>query len=414
MRNSFQLLLIFGVFIFSMGCKEDPSFLGRNILPSGDDLKVKIDTSIVIDAYTITGRKVVTSLNNYFPVGSLKDSIFGYSTAGLIAQYQPAYLNTPGVINSIDSAMITLTIKKAYGDSITTQTIRIYELTEILDLDTFYYSDFDISDKYNLTEMGSTTFSPQDSFIRIKITNESYFNRFFIQPDSIYQDLEDFTRIFKGFYFKVDNVTGGGGYSLLDLDADSSHIDLYYNGSSDYVMFFSSNVIRFNVYTHDYESYPINDHLNLPGSNDSVLFIEGLSGVSVKLKFPFIDTFLVNKKVAINRASLIIPVDQTSNISENNYPEQLMLFKLLENDDYEYLYDYKINSSYFDGKYNKSEKAYVINIGLHLQNYLNRKIENSELVIVSYTSNETPNRVIIKGAVGVKPKIMLKVTYTEI
>ena len=50
--NSVQVLLISVFFLFSGGCDEDPSFLGRRILPSADDMKVKVDTSVVINAFT--------------------------------------------------------------------------------------------------------------------------------------------------------------------------------------------------------------------------------------------------------------------------------------------------------------------------------------------------------------------------
>ncbi len=396
------------------GCQEDPSILGRDILPSEDNFYVKIDSSVVINAYTITGKNVVTSLNQYLPIGSLKDSIFGFSTAGMVAQYLPISPTPPNSIVSIDSFLITLNITRAYGDTLTPQTVRIYGITETLPTDTLYYSDFDVNGKYDLDELGSSVFSPDDSTIKIRITNENYLNRFFVLPDSVYERITNFTQEFKGFYIRTDNVTEGGGYAIINPYVDGSKIEMYYNGSLKYSMYFSPYVPVFSVFTNDYENYPVSNHLDQPGLNDSILFIEGLAGVSVRLSFPQLDTFLNNKRVAINKATLIIPADfKTANISENNFPSKLMLFRLSDNGEYNYLYDYKISSSYYDGTYYKSKKAFIINIGLHLQNYLDRKIENSDLILVSYSSSESPERLIIKGTGSLKPKIMLQVTYTE-
>ena len=423
----FFFLTVFTVGIFNIsGCKEDPSILGRDLLPPGDAMTVRIDSSMVISAHTITGKNIITTSNNYFPIGSMKDSVFGFASAGIVSHYIPVSLLTaPSTIINVDSIVLTLGIAGSYGDSVSSQTVRVYDLNEKLRWDTLYYSDYDVSGKYSLDELGSASFTPQDSIITILLTNGDYQFSFIGNVDSIYENALNFVNKFEGLYIRTDNVTAGGGFTLIDLNSVSTSLDMYYNGistgvaSEKYTMYFASKTSRFNVYEHDYTSYPVSRNLDVEGSNDSVLFIEGLAGVSVKLKFPQIDTFLQNKKVAINKATLIVPVESISfgNIPESNYPDRLMLFQVKENGDYNYVYDFRLNDPYFGGTYDKVKKAFVFNLGLHLQSYLNPLNTNkpiSDLVMVSYASNDSPNRVVLKGVGGTSSKIKLLVTYTEI
>jgi hypothetical protein len=411
-------LAVFITIVFSFtGCKEDPSLLGRDILPPGDNMYVKIDSSTFVSAYSVSGKHIVTTANTNYPIGCIKDSIFGYSTAGIVAQYIPTALAPPNVVLSVDSIFLTLSIAGSYGDTVTPQTIRVYELTEQLRRDTVYYSDYDITGKYDLVELGSALFSPKDSVIKIRLTREDYLGRFIALNDSVYETIDNFVNVFKGFYIKTDDVSEKGGFAIINSQVLSTRLDMYYNyggtGSNSYTMYFAASVAKFNVFSHDYNSYPVKNHLDVPG-NDSILFIEGLAGVSVRLKFPDLDTFLVGKKVAINKASLFIPVENsvfgTQNV--NNFPVNLMLFMLEDNGDYHYLDDYIISNGYFSGIYDASKKAYIFNIGLHLQSYIARKSENRDLILVSYRSSDSPNRVVLNGTGGKKSKMKLMVTYT--
>ena len=416
----FVFLAVSTAFFTFSGCKEDPNMLGRGILPPGDDMFVKIDSSAVVEAYTIRGKHIVTTGNSLHPLGSLRDSVFGYSTAGIVAQYRPTALTAPSTVVSIDSVFLILKITRAFGDSINPQTVRVFELTEQLPLDTVYYSDYDVTGKYDTEEIGSATFTPNDSIIIIPLLRQDYASKFIAQPDSVYEKIDNFISVFKGFYIKTDNVADKGGYAMINFQLLSTRMDVHYNGgvltSNLYTFYFANDVAKFSVFDHDYTSYPVSNNLDLSESNDSVLFVEGLAGVSVRLKFPAIDTFLTGAKIGINKASLVIPVERLDlgSADETTYPSTLMLFKLKNDGEYGYLEDYIINKSYFNGFYDVTKKAYVFNIGLYLQSYIGRKIDNSEFVLVSYTSSETPNKVVLKGTTGSKGRIKLFVTYTQL
>ena len=414
-------LTILIVAIFSItSCKEDPTLLGRNILPVGDDLIVRIDSSTSIDAHTISGKHIVTSLNNFHILGSMEDSIFGKSSAGLVTQFIPSILTSPGAVLGVDSMFLTLAIAGYYGDSVMQQNISVYELTDEFSADSLYYSDYNLTGKYNLIPLGTATFSPKDSLIKIILTDTDFLNRFINQNDSIYTVASNFTKVFKGFYIKTDAVTEGGGYAIINTSLLSSRLDMHYIYGTElsnwYTMNFVGSVAKFNVFSHDYTSYPVNVNLNNSTSNDSVLFVEGLAGVTVKLKFPALDTFLTNKKVVINKASLIVPVENIvfGNLPEKNLPSRLILFKIDPSGNYQFLSDYIIGSNYFNGNYDVNKKAYIFNISLHIQSYLTSKSENSELLLANFSSHESPNRVVIKGVGGSNSKIKLIVTYTEL
>jgi len=418
----FLLTVFTSVLLYLTGCKEDPSILGIDIMPAKDHLFVKIDSSSAINAYTITGKHVVTTSNTFYPIGSMKDSIFGFANAGIVAQYIPVSTTAPSFIAYMDSMILTLDIARAYGDSLKPQTVRVYELTDDLRSDTFYYSDYNVTGNYFPEEIGSASFLPGDSVISIHLTNPDYFFKFIGKPDSIFEKAANFIKVFNGFYIKTDDVTNGGGFTLINPGSITTRLDMYYNGGEGgtssllYTMFLSSSVTKFSVYSHSYNTFPVSKNLDVVNANDSLLFVEGLAGVSVRLEFPQLETYFKDKKVAINNASLVVPVDNLTfgNLPEGNFPARLMLFQVYDNGDYDYLHDFRINNSYFGGTYDKVKKAFVFNLGLHLQSYLDRKIENTDLVMLSYSSNDSPNRVVLKGVGGKKSGLKLQVTYIEL
>jgi hypothetical protein len=272
------LVILSAVLLNLTGCKEDPSILGKDFF-SGDHLFVKIDSSAAINAYTITGKHVITTSNTFYPIGSMHDSIFGFGNAGIVAQYIPVSTDAPTFIAFIDSMILTLDISRAFGDSVKSQTVRVYELTDDLRSDTFYYSDYNLTGKYLPEELGSATFLPKDSVISIHLTNQDYFSNFVAKPDSVFEKAANFVKVFKGFYIRTDDVTNGGGFALINSNSITTRLDMFYNGGSggvsslQYTMYFSSTIPRFSVYSHNYITSPVSKNLDVENANDSIICI---------------------------------------------------------------------------------------------------------------------------------------------
>ena len=65
-----------------LSCEYNANELGTDILPPGDNVIVYYDTIFEIDAYTMTGKPLVTSevafdANTLMVLGSMQDTIIG-------------------------------------------------------------------------------------------------------------------------------------------------------------------------------------------------------------------------------------------------------------------------------------------------------------------------------------------------
>ncbi len=425
-RSIFSSGIVISLFIILNSCAKDPDNLGRDLLPSSDSIRVKIDSSTFVKSYTITGKRILSSSSEFYVLGSMKDSIFGYGRASLLTQFHPSILVSTDSIRTVDSLILYLSPANHYGDSLYSMTLRVYELNEKMRIDTNYFSDINPLEYYDpSSELANYTYTARDSIIRVKITDPAFINKFETMPDSIFKDKTDFAEKFYGLFLSADQVTEKGSYTYLNMSNSKTRLTMYYNGhengdtiSYGYEMSFTSLAAKANVFTHDYAGFPIAANLDLAESGDTLMYIEGIAGSSGRISFPQLDEWKGKGLISINKAELILPVDSLvfPSLSKDNYPLNLLLFSLGTDDVYDYLYDYRIDntSTYFDGSYNRLLNAYVFNIGLHLQSYISGKIKNSDLVIVSRKSNSAANRVILKGATAEKSPVKLKVTYTEL
>ncbi len=420
-RIAFSSGVLFSLIFLINACAKDPDNLGRDLLPSSDDIYVKTDSSTVISSYTISGKRILTSANELYVLGSQKDSIFGYSNASILTQFHPKLLISIDSLRSADSLVLYLSPANFFGDSLNEMTLRVHELNQKMTYDSSYFSDINPSEYYsNTSELAHTTFALGDSIIRVKIEDPEFLSKFESLPDSVFRDREDFEEEFYGMHISVDPVSEKGGFVYLNMSSLDSKLTFYYNGdtiSKTYDLAFTTLVAKANAFTHEYSGFPIETNLNVPNS-DSLIYIDGLAGSSGHISFPDLEAWKSKGMITINKAELIFPVDTIMypSLFEENYPPNLLLFALEEDGTYTYLYDYRIDQtgSYFDGSYDESQHAYVFNIGLHLQSFISGKIENSDLVLVSRRSNSAANKVILKGESANSSSFRLKIIYTEL
>ncbi len=414
--------ILAGLIAVLTGCTKDPDNIGKDLLPSSDSIIVKIDSSTLISSYTITGKRVLSSSNELYVLGSQKDSIFGYSKASILTEYHPALLISADSVRRVDSLVLYLSAPTHYGDTLGSLTLRMYELSQQLNYDSSYYSDMDPSEYFDPSkEIASTSFTAKDSLIRVKITNPEFISKFENLPDSVFKDYVDFANTFYGMYLTVDQASGQGFYSYLNMSSSYTRMIMYYNGdtvSSVYEMGFTSIAAKANAFSHDYTGFKVAENLNTPDSKDTLIYIDGLAGVSGRISFPEFEDWKLKGMITINKAELILPVDTLlyPGLSSDKFPPKLLLFYLVNDTTYDYLYDYRIDQggTYFDGVYDSDLKAYKFNIALHMQSFLSGKIENKDLIIVSRKSNNSANRVVLKGGNFAGSPVKLKVIYTEL
>lgn len=418
----FTRLIVVSLIFFS-ACEEDPTFLGRNILPSSDDLVSSFTEDNDISIETVSGIPVVTTITPRMLLGSSQDSIFGFRKADFMTRIEVTPVIVSGDIQ-IDSMVFELKLGGFIGDSMTSQTYRLYELTDTLTLDSVYYSNTLPEGKYDPTELSTASVFPNDTLARLKVENEDLITRFETVDDSIYVDPGDFVDFFYGFYVTTDDIEQGGAIMYINLLADESRFIMYYHtddttGLKEINMPVNDYTPRVNTFYHNYEGSRVNRFMDKEGVEDTLVYISSMAGVNTRLTFPDIQEWLDKKPVAINKAQLYIPVEDTllTGLSRSDFPARLILYTLDEDENYDFLYDYRVDESnsksYFDGSFDASEQAYIFNIGVHLQSYIQGDVDNLNLILQSSQNSITAQEVVLKGPQVEGRKMELKIIYTE-
>jgi len=130
--------------IMLMSCTSDPGKLGLDLLPN-DDLVVVgnvVDTSI--QSYTASDDIQRTDESSFNILGAFNDPVFGKTIADFACQYRLSGFPLFNSIEEIDSLILYLAYKEIYGDTLTTQNLKIYELLSDLPFDDKFYQNIDL------------------------------------------------------------------------------------------------------------------------------------------------------------------------------------------------------------------------------------------------------------------------------
>ena len=425
MRTEFLPNFFFGLFFFMLlgGCESKPDFIGSDLLPSGDNFTVIFDSTQVVSGYTKKGDSLVGSNKDFQLLGSLIDPIFGFSKAEYVTQI--ASTGTSGGFGpnpKIDSVILTLQYDEMIGEGNLSQQIRVYEFMEFIRKDTNYYTNQDITGQYREDELGQGWMSPEDTLIRIPITDTIFINRFLQAEDSILGKTAYLQEYIYGLYITSDDVTTEGGIVRIDADAEGTLLEFHYaNDTIDSISqeyrIFRQTCQQFNLFFHDYTGFPVNEFLTNGSQDDSLLFVQSMAGVYPMLKFPGMEKWIDSMPVAINEARLIIPVADTNEVYQNvdNLPSSTMLFYEQVDGSYNYSYDYVVEPLTFGGGYDEVLHDYNFTIKVQLQSIAVGDVGNLNVIIRPNDGNETVTRGVLYGwSEDFMKRIRLEITYTRL
>jgi hypothetical protein len=430
------------LFLFFLGisffcCKKpDDEFIGRDILPSSDNLQFSETDTLSILSYTVKDDSVRTDERFYNPLGLMNDPVFGLSSTTIFTQLRLPENNLDFSAVNIDSIVLTLkyTGKTSYyGNLSSQQTIKVYELTESLRLDSSYYSNS--SAAYDPLEIGSWTgvFNLTDSLtivqgskvkkvppqLRIPITSSAFINK--IKTAGVnFATSEAFLQYIKGVAIVPQNtgmLPGDGALVNVSVASTYSNLTIYYNDSLSKDFLINENSPRFNNHQHDYSGTLIAQQLGLKQDRDTT-YGQSMAGLKTFIKFPQLFDLVKkhgNKPLAILGAELSIPVIPSSG---SNYPLPVeIVFVTVDSMGKNYtvggtLYGYI-------GKYNSAKTEVSVNLTTYLQSVLNtyrrtgREADYGLYLVPSY-NYPGMERVVLNmaGSGSVKPR--LKLTYNAI
>jgi len=429
-------------------CTDNPGITGLDLLPHSDLISVNRVVETNIKAFNVTDEKLRTDEVPYNLLGTFNDPIFGKTTTDFASQYRLMSFPKFKENDIIDSLVLVMAYKEIYGDILTPQKLKVYELATDLSIDTKYYQDIDMGSiskseilaeynyvpKFKLDSLTTATLSksdPKDTVTQeISIQLNHSLAQKLMKADSLTLSSNDlFVKYFKGLYVEAGDLNQGG--TIMKLLG--SGVVLYYRKANDttkYVCNFktNTNAAKVSHFTHNYSSTNFSANLNSTDKQDSLLYIQSTGGLRSKILIPNLGSWtklipnLANPadtaNFMINKAELIFQVDSTtSQLDKYAPPAKLILAaigKSKANQDSIYFpSDYTFSSTYFGGNYYSKDKTYRFNIAKQMQDVIGKKKNNNGFYLETALKNEVFRRVVLKGATS-KTGIRLEITYSKI
>jgi len=411
--------LIFGLLVLVTSCQIGDGELGADILPPGDNVIVSLDTIFEINAYTVSGKHLVTSetfsANRLMLLGSLEDSIFGRSEASIVTQFNTTTAYLPAANTEIDSLFLALYITDFQGDASQDITLNVYEFTERLTNDTAYYSDFEMEGLYDPVPLLQKTITPEDgTTYELLIEDQDFIDKFLaIQSDTnIFYNDSVFKDYFNGFYITAESGTDEGTMARILINNSLTRLTMKYANDSTEVdstaerdffyAHFSINEYssqKINLFEHDHSGTTLAGILDDENSVAPYCYVQGMSGVNTRFSFANLEEWMDQNPIVINKATMVFDVvpEEESGILYDDLPDRLMMASILGDETYEPIYDFNVlysndptSAGYGFGGYKKGESqglfsdtifTYRFNMGLHFQAMLDGAKADNDFIL---------------------------------
>lgn len=428
-------------------CTDTYTDAGLGILPVGDIVKVgKVIEKETIRSFTLTDEKQRTDEPSYNLLGTFNDPVFGKTTADFACQFRLSSYPDFSKDAQPDSLVLYLLYMEMYGDTVTPQNLKVYELNTDLQLDNKYYQDINLKGMTNQIAIGdqsylpkfkldsltntyrSTKANPKDTVIQeiaIKL-DLALANKLMALDSLTLSDNDLFLKAFKGLYVEAGNLNQGGTLMRIYTLATGSKMILHYHNSAEDSLSFSFGInesaARISRFAHDYSNTAFAANLDKEDVQDSLIYLQTTGGLRSKILIPELESWKTlipeqptgSEKIAINQAELIFQVDSAYSDTTTLIPPNQIVLSALDKDGKEYLpSDVAFSSLYYGGTYNSSDKTYRFNIAKHMQDVLDKKKENHGFLLSTSFRSDIYKRVVLKGASS-KTGIRLEITYSII
>ena len=423
------------------GC-NNPGELGLNLLPSSDLIGVYSVADTNITSYTVVDDTIRTDKTTSSLFGSIVDPVFGRTNIDLACQYlltaYPGF--TPDAVP--DSIFLYLYYKYFYGDTLTPQHIKVYELDQPLYDTLKYYENTDLASMANSKLLADYQFIPKwtTQYDSVQLVTDTLYHVLKIPLDiSLAQklisadstemsDKDSFLDYFKGLYIKADDVADKGSIVKLQMtattDVNGSAILMHYHQTNadsvgvidtltiPYVV--SDVCARVSGYKHNYSTSPIANLINNQQQPASRVYIQSTGGLKSLINIPDMDSWKDSVNTAINKAELILQVDTAATDLINFPPPGRLLLTFTDDNGVEYVpRDYSFSPAYYGGILNTDDYTYRFNIAQHLQDLIAGKFSNKYFYLSTFNKKGEYKRVILLGG-GVPNGIRLSIAYSKI
>ena len=373
-------------------------------------------------------------------LGEMNDPVFGITKSSVYTQLIPSHTNYPsGTNRQIDSAILSLVYYPANGKhyygNLSPQKFNVYELDGSMSTTApHYYSDTSIA--YS-TQIGSEYLTPnvKDSSkvvggkksLQLKIPLDTNYCKRFILDTAYtvtYPNNGLFQTLFKGLYVTTSSGSPAGQGAILNVDITNVYTRLtvyYHTTPTDTLSYYfginTTDCARFSHFEHDYSNTTdIKNQLSTKNDvQEDIVFVQPMAGVRTKITMPYLMDFFKDRKVAINKAELILPVDQSS-ISSGFAAHPKLVATIADSAvGPAIMPDYYEGAAYFGGDYDSTNHVYKFNIARYIQQVLDGSRKNQGIYLLANARQTTANRVVLFGGnTSQQGHMRLKVTYTPL
>lgn len=449
-RNLGLVAAFFTLLYTTAGCNE-ATILGNELIPGKDFVNGEDTTITGIITHNIwkTDSAVFTGRGNYNKIlGSItNDPLFGRAHAFVYTQMSlpsNAY-SFPGSGHKLDSVVLSLGYDGYFGDSMSTQTFRVYRMKEPnfrVDSNYRYYQAL----AYDAGELlGTATVIPlgiKDSIsvygvkegpqVRIRLSN-AFGNQLLQQTSTTgFTNDSTFRAFLKGFAIVPDtSLSTNHNMLYLDMTLPETHLTVFYsnteNDSLRTSFGFGGAAAHANYFVRNPAGSQAAQYLNTNNpAGDSLLFLTDAPGMFTKITIPNLENF---PNSVINKAELVVTEITTGPGDLNNIysePDYLFLQQYVNGDTTRPVIDYgnpqNPNQPYFGGE--KTEVAnfggvkvaqYKFNIARFMQFLLRKQETNTGFKLEALSPrNIDVHRVKIGGGKHSQYNLKLRIIYTKL
>jgi len=369
-------------------------------------------------------------------LGSYNDQDFGIISSGFMVQYSLPFPNNLPISRLhpdsfvVDSVTVQLPYRAGsyYGNneaSLKYQRLQVFELKNNINKSDSYYSDLDFASYANTASLADQFFLPDVTVIKssdldtvpmLRLKLDKVFGSRLLADTNSLKNSSSFLNYFKGLQFRVNNInqpTLGGGIVGFDLNLRASKLTVYAKhqrlGTLKYSFTTNSDFAKVNFYGYTRSAQnSVTQQFSDTTLGQNFIYLQGFGSTKAKLTLPFINSFKDSLPVLINKAELIVEL-QDENLSV--FPPISKLALRVHKADGTIV---KLTDEEAAGAFNingilNSTNQYKFNITQYIYSLLYSAESDKGLFLSVYDGGLNPGKIKLKGGNNIR----LKINYTK-
>jgi hypothetical protein len=431
--KNFTPAILAGVMFFAYSCEEDPSKIGRKILPPSDFVTIISTDTLDVKSFTMYSDSVESDNPSTSYLGELYDPYFGTTTAEFVSQIRLGSAWNSKYSYTVDSVKLYLQLLTVSGAVDKPHYLALSEIARQIYTDSTYYSSQNVPltgfkiDNILLPKLKADTIND------IEIDIDTTFAKYIIRDTSKlfhHATDPDFRSYFKGLLFQVTSP-GNPIFVSLSIDPPGTYgtytnyfvlymHDTYFSKKEFYLIIDAvSRNAAFNLFRHDFTTAEPDKRINHINDNypDTMSYVQMMNGLYTKILIPGLSDLRNNpamKGISVNKARLIFPVVYDNKVYKpSTIPSQLFLRYVNSSGERTIIPDYNPNYPlFYDGTPDTTKDIYNLNLATYVQGYLEDTSGELTTELELFLLPASSNNVILK-ANGSHPPVKFEFTYTR-